>query len=180
VRFSPTALFGVVVVDLEPIPDERGFFARAWCEREFAEHGLTTSFVQENVSSSPRVGTLRGLHLQRSPHSEVKLVRCTRGSVWDVAADLRTNSPTYLHAFGVELTAENHRMLYVPEGCGHGFLTLTADAEVRYLTSRAYAAEAATGARYDDPALGIDWPRSVELVSANDLEWPPLGKVQEQ
>ena len=171
-RFQFTALDGAVVIDLDRIEDERGFFARAWCRREFGENGLDADFVQENVGFSIAAGTMRGLHFQRSPFSEVKLVRCTSGAVWDVAVDLRPGSPTYLRSAGVELSAERRNMLYVPEGCAHGYLTLTDSAEVRYLTSQYYAADAVGGVRYDDAALGIEWPREVAVVSEQDLSWP--------
>jgi dTDP-4-dehydrorhamnose 3,5-epimerase len=172
VRFSKTTIDGVVTVDLERIEDERGYFARAWCSREFAEHGLTVAFVQENVGFSPRRGTLRGLHYQRNPWEEVKLVRCVRGAVWDVALDLRSDSASFGEWFGVELSAENGRMLVVPEGCAHGYLTLTDDVDLRYLTSQYYEPDAAAGARFDDPAFSIEWPGDVRMVSGNDRSWP--------
>ena len=173
-RFHPTEVGGAYVVEIEPIEDERGFFARAWCGREFAENGLHGPFVQENVGFSGRAGTLRGLHFQQAPHEEAKLVRCTAGAVWDVAVDLRQGSPTYRGWTGVELSAADRNMLYVPEGCAHGYLTLTDDAETRYLTTEYYAPDAAWGVRYDDPAFGIRWPADVELVSDADLGWPLL------
>jgi dTDP-4-dehydrorhamnose 3,5-epimerase len=173
-RFHATEVDGAYVVEIEPIEDERGFFARAWCAREFAENGLRGAFVQENIGFSGRAGTLRGLHFQRAPHAEVKLVRCTAGAVWDVAVDLREGSPTHRKWTGVELSAAGRTMLYVPEGCAHGYLTLTDDAETRYLTSEYYAPEAASGVRYDDPAFGIRWPADVEIASEADLGWPLL------
>lgn len=176
-RFIQTELAGAFIIDLEKRTDERGFFARSWCAREFAEHGLATEMVQGNVGRSVRRGTLRGLHLQRSPFEEVKLVRCTGGAVYDVAADLRETSPTHLRWVGVELTADDHRMLYIPEGCAHGYLTLTDDAELTYLTSRFYEPDAVDGVRYDDPALGIEWPIPVEVVSEQDRTWPLIGDV---
>jgi dTDP-4-dehydrorhamnose 3,5-epimerase len=175
VRFeAATAVDGVVAVDLEPLEDDRGFFARAWCRREFEDHGLHSDFVQENLGFSLAAGTVRGLHLQRPPFGEVKLVRCTAGAIWDVAADVRPTSPTYLGWVGVELTAERRNMLYVPEGCAHGYVTLTDAAEVRYLTSQFYAPEAVGGVRYDDETLGIEWPRAITVVSEQDRSWPPL------
>jgi dTDP-4-dehydrorhamnose 3,5-epimerase len=165
---------GVVAIDLEPRADERGLFARAWCRREFGEHGLHADFVQENVGFTHTAGTIRGLHFQRPQFEEVKLVRCTAGSIWDVAADLRPTSATFLQWVGIELSAERRNMLYVPEGCAHGYMTLTDDAEVRYLTSQFYAPDAVGGVRYDDEALGIRWPRPVTLVSEQDRSWPPL------
>lgn len=179
-RFELTELDGVVVVDLDPFEDARGFFARAWCHREFSAHGLGAEFVQENIGFSVSAGTLRGLHFQRSPFEEAKLVRCTSGAVWDVAADLRPASPTYLSWVGIELTAERRNMVYVPEGCAHGYLTLTDAAELRYLTSQFYASEAAGGIRYDDEVLGIEWPREVKVVSEQDRSWPSFADRREQ
>jgi dTDP-4-dehydrorhamnose 3,5-epimerase len=174
VQFLETAVDGVWIVDIEPISDERGFFARAFSRDEFAERGMSSDFVQENIGFNPRSGTLRGLHLQHEPHAEAKLVRCTRGAAWDVAADVRSGSSTYGGWFGVELSADNRRMLYVPEGCAHGYLTLTEDTEIRYLTTHEYVPASASGVPFDDPALGVDWPAPIELVSENDRSWPPL------
>ena len=175
--FDETSVVGAYVVELEPIRDDRGFFARSWCGREFADHGLHPVFVQENVGFSDRSGTLRGLHFQKEPFEEVKLVTCTAGSVWDVAVDLRLGSPSYLRWAGVELSAEKRNMLYVPEGCAHGYLTLTHGAETRYLTSQFYDPEASSGLRYDDPALDIRWPAEIRLVSERDRTWPLLEPV---
>ena len=135
-KFAETAIGGVFAIDLEPVEDDRGFFARSWCPAEFEAAGLRVTWAQENVAFNRRAGTLRGLHFQREPHWEVKLVRCTRGAVWDVAVDLRPQSATYLSSIGLELGANNRRSLYIPEGCAHGYLTLTDDVEMRYLTSR--------------------------------------------
>jgi dTDP-4-dehydrorhamnose 3,5-epimerase len=179
VRFTPTAVDGVVIVELEPIADERGFFARAWCPDEFRDAGLDTTWVQENVSYNTRRGTLRGLHFQSPPHAEVKLVRCTRGAVWDVAVDLRPDSPSFRRSVGVELSADNHRSLYIPEGCAHGYLTLTDDVEMRYLTSHPYAAQAATGVPYDDPLLAVEWPDEPLVLSENDRKWTPFAGVDD-
>ena len=173
-QFRDTDVEGAWIVDIEPIEDERGFFARAMCQTEFGEHGMNAEFVQENIGYNTRAGTLRGLHLQHQPHGEAKLVRCTRGAVWDVAADVRSGSSTYGKWVGVELTAENRRMLYVPEGCAHGYLTLAGDTEIRYLTTHEYVPASAAGVPYDDPVLGIDWPAEIELVGANDRAWAPL------
>jgi dTDP-4-dehydrorhamnose 3,5-epimerase len=173
-RFTPTAVDGAFVIDVDPVADERGFFARTWCRDEFATRGLVTSFPQENVTFNHRRGTLRGLHLQLVPHAEAKVVRCTRGRAWDVAVDLRPGSPTRRRIAGVELSADNHRMLYVPEGCAHGYLTRVDDTEVSYLTSAIYAPDAATGVRHDDPALDVPWPEPVLVVSAADRSWPLL------
>lgn len=176
--FEATEIPGAFVVGLELIEDERGFFARSWCAAEFAENGLTDVFVQENLGYSIRRGTLRGLHFQRTPHAEAKLVRCTRGAVWDVALDLRPDSTAAGRWVGFELSAANHRMLFVPEGCAHGYVTLTPDAEVRYMTSRPYDPDAADGVRYDDPAFGITWPVEVVVVSEQDRTWPLRPAVE--
>jgi dTDP-4-dehydrorhamnose 3,5-epimerase len=179
-RFEPTTVEGVVEVQLDLLEDERGFFARVWCRDEFADHGLRADFIQENVGFSTAAGTLRGLHFQRAPNEEAKLVRCTAGAVWDLAADLRPASPTYLAWVGVELSAERRNMVFVPEGCAHGYVTLTDDAEVRYLTSQAYAPIAVAGVRYDDEMLGIAWPREIAIVSDQDRSWPPLANQVEE
>lgn len=176
-QFTETDLAGAFVIDLERHEDERGFFARAWCEREFADHGLDTRVSQCNVSFNEHRGTLRGLHYQVSPHAEVKLVRCTRGAVYDVIVDLRPESATYTRWVGVELTAENRRMLYVPEGFAHGYVTLVDATETFYQVSVPYAPEAERGARWDDPAFGIEWPQTEGLVmSAKDRSWPDFER----
>lgn len=170
-RFTKTAVEGVVVVDIDRISDDRGFFARVWCEDEFGEQGLVREWVQANVGRSIRAGTLRGMHYQREPHAEVKLVRCTRGEVYDVALDLRPASPSYLKWVGVTLGADDHTMLYIPDGCAHGYQTLADDSEIVYSTTARYARDAATGARYDDPAFAIEWPLPVEVISEQDAGW---------
>jgi dTDP-4-dehydrorhamnose 3,5-epimerase len=170
--FTETPLTGAYRIDPEPRRDPRGFFARTWCAQEFAAHGLSPAFVQANLSYSAAKGTLRGIHYQVPPHAENKLLRCTRGTIYDVIVDLRPASPTYRQWLGVELSARNHRMLFVPEGFGHGFLTLTAHAEVTYQVSEFYHPEAERGLRYDDPALGIRWPAAVTVVSDKDRSWP--------
>jgi dTDP-4-dehydrorhamnose 3,5-epimerase len=173
VIFNETELKGAFVIDLEPIEDERGFFARAWCRREFTEHGLSTDIAQANMSFNKRKGTLRGMHFQKSPHAEDKLVRCTRGAIFDVAVDLRPDSPTRSRWVGVELTSENRRMLYVPKGFAHGFQTLEDDTEIFYLVSEFYTPEAEGGARWDDPAFGIEWPLGAPAeISDKDRTWP--------
>lgn len=174
-KLVPGSIHGAHIAEIEPIADERGFFARIWCQDEFDAHGLSASWAQSNLQFSPQQGTLRGLHYQKAPHSEVKLVRCTAGAVFDVAVDLRPSSPTYLAWMGTELTAENRRLVWVPEGCAHGYLTLAADSEVYYLTSHRYVPDAATGVRFDDPAFSIDWPRNVEVVAPRDVEWPDFA-----
>jgi dTDP-4-dehydrorhamnose 3,5-epimerase len=174
VKFVETALRDVYVVELEPNVDERGFFARSWCSREFAEHGMAAAFVQENVGYSTEAGTMRGLHYQEAPFAEAKLVRCTSGAVWDVAVDVRPDSATFAESVGVELNRYDQRMLYVGEGCAHGYITLTSEAEVTYLTSQFYEPDAARGLRYDDPALRIPWPVEARVVSDRDRSWPLL------
>jgi dTDP-4-dehydrorhamnose 3,5-epimerase len=170
--FRGTEIEGVWVVEPERHEDERGFFARTWDAQEFAERGLNARLVQCSVSYNRARGTLRGMHYQVPPHEEAKLVRCTAGAIYDVAVDLRPGSSTLCAWFGVELSAENRFALYVPEGCGHGFLTLTDDAEVAYLISEAHAPDAARGVRYDDPAFGIRWPAPVVTVNERDRTYP--------
>ncbi len=171
--FSETRLPGAFLIDLERREDDRGYFARAWCRREFAEHGLSTQIVQANISYNRLRGTLRGMHYQRAPYAEAKLVRCVRGAVYDVIVDLRPDSPTYLEWIAAELTAENGRAIYVPEGFAHGYQTLVADAETLYQVSEFYAPEAEGGARWNDPAFGIEWPEEgPQIVSEKDRSWP--------
>ena len=170
-KFSETAVLGVRLIEVNRITDDRGFFARVWCQDEFTQHDIKANWVQANVGYSVRAGTLRGMHYQRDPHAEAKLIRCTRGAVYDVALDLRPTSPSYLRWVGVTLDAEEHAMLYIPEGCAHGYQTLTDDSEITYFTSAPYAREAATGARYDDPAFGVEWPLPVEVISGQDASW---------
>ncbi len=172
VKFTPTGIEGAYVIDLEKRSDERGFFARTWCEREFSQQGLSTRIAQVNTGVSTRAGTLRGMHYQLPPHAEVKVARCARGAVFDVAVDLRPASPTFRRWYGCELSGENGRMLYVPEGCAHGYLTLTDDAELTYFTSASYGPDAAGGVRHDDPAFSITWPRPVTTISSQDAGWP--------
>lgn len=170
-NFTPTALPGLWLIEPERLRDARGYFARTWCRREFEAYGLDTRLAQASVSFNRQRGTLRGMHFQRPPHAEVKLVRCTRGAIWDVAIDLRPESPTCCRWMGFELTAENGAALYIPEGFAHGFQTLAADSEVFYQISEFYAPEAASGVRYDDPAFGIDWPLPVSCISPRDEAW---------
>ena len=174
-RLEPGLIDGLAVIHADPIGDHRGFFARVWSEDELADIGLHAQWNQGNVQFSPQPGTLRGMHFQTAPHDEVKLVRCTAGAVFDVAVDLRQDSPTYKGWFGIELAAASHTSVWVPEGCAHGFVTLVPDSEVFYLTTKPYSAEAATGVRYDDPAFGIDWPRAIEIISDRDRDWPLYG-----
>lgn len=170
-KFSPTSIAGVIVVDLEPRRDERGFFARQWCAEELARAGLDNRIAQINTARSTVAGTLRGMHFQAAPHAEAKLVRVTRGAVYDVALDLRPESATFCRWFGIELDAESGRMLYIPEGCAHGYLTLMADTDLAYQASVPYAPASAGGVRHDDPAFGIVWPRSIEVISKQDAGW---------
>ncbi|MEZ5499027.1 MAG: dTDP-4-dehydrorhamnose 3,5-epimerase family protein [Steroidobacteraceae bacterium] len=171
-KLHATPIPGVHVLELEPLRDERGYFARQWCSDELARGGLTAQIVQINTAHNPRSGTLRGMHLQRAPHAEVKIVNCTRGAIYDVALDLRRDSPTHCQWFGIELTADNGRALYIPEGCAHGALSLCDDSAFTYLTSHRFERHSAYGVRYDDPAFAIQWPRPVEIVSAADRGWP--------
>jgi dTDP-4-dehydrorhamnose 3,5-epimerase len=172
VKFLETQLAGVFEVCLELNSDERGFFARSWCEREFGDHGLATKLVQCNVSMNKREGTLRGIHYQAAPFAETKLVRCTAGAIYDVALDLREHSPTFKQWFGTVLSAENRRALYIPEGCAHGFLTLANESEVLYQMSEFYHPDAGRGIRWNDPAFQIDWPGRVEVMSERDRTYP--------
>jgi dTDP-4-dehydrorhamnose 3,5-epimerase len=173
--FTHAQLDGVWILDLEPHPDERGFFARTWCRRELASRRLETELAQESLSYNRRRGTLRGLHFQRMPHQETKIVRCIRGAALGVVIDLRASSPTFLRWQRFELTADNRRLLYVPQGCGYGFQTLLDETEVAYQISAFHVPEAAAGYRYDDPAFGIDWPLPVSVISTRDLGWPPFS-----
>jgi dTDP-4-dehydrorhamnose 3,5-epimerase len=177
VKFLETPLENVFVIQLEPVDDERGSFARVWCREEFEASGLETSLAQANVSFNRRRGTLRGLHYQIAPREETKVVRCTRGALWDVAVDVRPDSPTYLNWFGLELTPDNGTMLYVPRGCAHGYVTLIDATEAFYLTSAPYAAEFERGVRWDDPAFSIEWPVAPLVISDKDASWPSLLAV---
>jgi dTDP-4-dehydrorhamnose 3,5-epimerase len=178
--FTATGVEGVWVVEPERHEDERGFFARTWDAGEFEQRGLSSRLVQCSVSYNFRRGTLRGLHYQEAPHAEVKLVRCTAGAIFDVAVDLHPDSPSFTRWFGVELTAENRSALYVPEGCAHGFLTLTDDAEVTYQISSPYVPNAGRGVRFDDPAFGIDWPGDVVVVNERDRSYPDFEVDRER
>jgi dTDP-4-dehydrorhamnose 3,5-epimerase len=174
VKFAETALAGAYVVELERREDDRGFFARSFCRREFEAAGLEPVVAQCNVSWNRRAGTLRGMHFQAPPSAEAKLVRCTRGAIHDVIVDLRRESPTYLRHFATELTADNRRQLYIPALFAHGFLTLTDDVEVSYQMSEFFTPGSGRGIRYDDPALGIRWPRAIAVISEQDASWPAL------
>lgn len=177
--FRGTALGGVQVVEPELLGDERGAFARTFCAEEFREHGLDPSIAQANISLNRRAGTLRGMHYQAEPHGEGKLVRVTRGAVFDVAIDLRPGSPTHRQWFGGELTADNRLALFIPVGCAHGFQSLVDDTEVLYLISAPYVAGAGRGVRWDDPAIGIAWPDPPpggRVISERDATYPDLER----
>jgi dTDP-4-dehydrorhamnose 3,5-epimerase len=174
--FTNGSLEGAYIIDLQKHGDSRGFFARTYCQREFAEHGLATDMVQTNMSFSAEQGTLRGLHYQLPPHEEAKLMRCTQGAVYDVTVDVRPDSPTFMQWMGVELTAENRRIVYVPEGCAHGFLTLIDDTEVSYQVSAFYTPGVERGIRFNDPAFAIEWPTELRVVSDKDRSWPDFER----
>ena len=170
--FAETKLKGAHILDLQKFGDDRGYFARVFCRKEFEEHGLNPFVAQANTSFSKTRGTLRGMHFQRAPHREAKLVKCVQGALYDVIIDLRPESPTFKQWVGVELTPETGRMLYVPEGFAHGFQTLAEDTVVMYLVSEFYAPHAEGGVRHDDPAFGIEWPEPVTVMSDKDQNWP--------
>lgn len=170
--FHETKLRGAFEIHLDPHADDRGFFARSWCQKEFEAHGLNPKLVQCNISFNTRKGTLRGMHFQAPPHAEAKLVRCTKGAIYDVVVDLRPSSPTYREWVTAVLTATNRRVIYVPEGCGHGFLTLEDETEVFYQMSEFYNPESARGVRWNDPAFQIVWPEKVEVISERDGTYP--------
>src|SRR6266849_763832 len=170
--FRETKLPGGFEIGLEPKPDNRGFFARTWCQKEFEAHGLNSRLVQCSLSQSVRKGTLRGMHFQVAPCAETKLVRCTRGAIYDVVLDLRPQSPTFKDWIAVALTAENRKAVYVPNGCAHGFLTLEDESEAFYQMSEFHNAESAQGVRFDDPAFQIDWPERIEVISERDRNYP--------
>ena len=170
--FEECSLRGVFEIHLDPKSDERGFFARCWCQKEFESNHLNPNLAQCSVSFNPKKGTLRGIHYQVSPHAEAKVVRCTRGAIYDVVVDLRPDSPTFRSWIAVVLTAEKRNMVYVPEGCAHGFLTLEDDCEIFYQMSEFHDAEAARGVRWDDPAFQIVWPGKVEMISERDRGYP--------
>jgi dTDP-4-dehydrorhamnose 3,5-epimerase len=171
-HFTETDVVGAMLIDPAPHIDDRGRFMRAWCAREFSEHGLNFSPVQANMGLSTRKGTVRGMHFQSAPALEAKLVRCTRGAIFDVVLDLRSGSPSYGKWYGAELSVDNGRMLYLPEGCAHGYQTLQECTEMYYMASEFYTPTAAHGVRFDDPAFGILWPLAATMVSDQDRNWP--------
>jgi dTDP-4-dehydrorhamnose 3,5-epimerase len=175
VIFTETPVKGAFLMDLEPREDERGFFARTWCERECGERGMNLHVAQCNVSFNTKVGTLRGLHYQAAPFEEAKLVRCTHGSIYDVIVDLRPASPSFKRHLAVVLSGGNRRALYVPEGCAHGFQTLEDDTEVFYQMSAPYAADHARGVRWNDPAFGIEWPATERIMADRDRTYPDFA-----
>jgi dTDP-4-dehydrorhamnose 3,5-epimerase len=177
-KFTETAIPGAFVIELEPQLDERGFFSRSWCVDEYSRNGMNPLIMQCSVSYSWKKGTLRGMHYQKEPFAEAKTVRCTRGAVYDVILDMRRSSPAYKRWLGIELTAQNQRMLYVPEGVAHGFLTLADDTEMNYAVSQRYEPGSAATIRWDDPAFGIYWPEPVSVMSDKDRN-SPLWREEE-
>ena len=173
-KFRPLKIPGVVLIEPEPLRDERGFFARVWCEREFEAQGLSVRLAQSSISYNEKKGTLRGIHFQRAPWEETKIVRCTAGSVFDVVVDLRAESPTYRMHEAVVLSSRERSMLYIPKGCAHGFQTLEDGTEVLYWMDQFYEPSAASGVRWNDPSLAIEWPQGNRIVSANDQALPLL------
>lgn len=178
--FTETKLKGAFIIDLERREDERGFFARAFCQNEFAEHGLKPVIAQANLAFNKRKGTLRGMHFQYPPHAETKLVRATRGAILDIIVDLRPESPTYLQHVGVELTADNHRALYVPERFAHGYQALEDATETSYQVGEFYAPGTEGGLSPFDPRLGLEWPLPVSVISPKDAAWAPLDQVGDE
>jgi dTDP-4-dehydrorhamnose 3,5-epimerase len=171
--FRKTNLKGVFIIELEKHKDDRGYFARTWCENEFKANGLNSKLAQANTALSVQKGTLRGMHYQIAPYEETKIIRCIRGSVFDVVIDIRPDSITYCQWLGIELSSENHTMLYVPEGFAHGYKTLRNNSEVFYLVSQFYTPDAERGIRWDDPAFSIKWPETSDLIiSEKDKNWP--------
>lgn len=175
-RFEPTPLEGAYLIHLDRREDERGFFARAFCAREFAEHGLETDYVQANLSHNARAGIIRGMHYQKAPHEEVKLVRCVKGEIFDAIIDLRETSPTYRRWFGTRLSEENGALMYVPRGMAHGYQALTDGALVHYMVSACYTPQAEAGVNHADPAIGIEWPMPVSEISPKDAGLPMIGR----
>ena len=171
-KFTALELEGAFVIEVNKMEDQRGFFGRLWCEKEFKDHNLNTNIVQSNVSLSKKKGTLRGMHFQRGSHAETKLVRCTRGSVYDVIVDLRPDSPTFKKWCGVELTADNYKMIYVPENFAHGFLTLEDNSEVYYMVTQFYSSEHEGGLHYSDSDINIEWPIEINEISDKDDKHP--------
>ena len=176
--FESTKLKDAYIIELDKLEDERGWFARSWCQREFREEGLDPNLVQCNISFNRMMGTVRGMHFQLPPHAETKLVRCTQGALYDVIVDLRPDSPTFLRWVGVQLTAENRRTLYVPKGFAHGFQTLADNTEAFYQMSAFYAPEYARGVRWNDPLFDIHWPEEIIMISGKDQAYEDAHPVQ--
>ena len=174
--FSETALKGVFLIDPEPVRDDRGMFMRTWCQREFETHELPITWVQSSISVNTQKGTMRGLHYQSAPNEEAKLVRCTAGAIYDVIVDLRPASPTYCQHVGITLSADNHRAVYIPKCCAHGFLTLEQNSEVLYYMSEFHVPASARGFRWDDPVFKIAWPAPILVMSEKDRRWPTFIK----
>ncbi len=179
-QYVTTPIPDVYIIELEQKGDERGFFARMFCSDEFTSRGLEGTFVQANDSYSKSRGTLRGLHYQLPPHAETKMVRCLQGSIFDVVVDIRPESPTFTQWFGMTLSSENRKMMYVPEGCAHGFLTLEEDSEILYLVSAAYSPNAERGIRWNDPAFSIEWPLQPVVISERDSIHPEFSDEASQ
>ena len=176
--FFETALQGAYIIDIEPRSDSRGFFARAFCQNEFAAHGLKPMIAQANLAFNHYKGTLRGMHFQYPPTAETKIVRCTRGAIVDIIVDLRPESPTYLKHISVELTADNHRAIYVPERFAHGYQVLCDSTETSYQVGEFYTPGSEGGLRFNDPGLGLDWPLPVSVISEKDQDWPTLAEQE--
>ena len=176
VKFIETKLLGAFIIELEPLADDRGFFARSWCRREAEAHGLRPDWLQCNISFNEKRGTLRGMHWQAAPGEEIKLVRCSRGAIYDVVIDLRRDSATFTQWIGVELSAENYRMMYVPKGFAHGFLTLDDRSEVFYQMSEFYVPEHARGVRWNDPAFAIEWPFAPTVITEKDRGYADFAR----
>jgi dTDP-4-dehydrorhamnose 3,5-epimerase len=176
--FTETKLAGAFILDLERREDPRGFFARAFCQNEFAAHGLKPSIAQANIGFNRLKGTIRGMHFQFPPSAETKLVRCSRGAILDIIVDLRPESPTYLQHVAVELSADNHRGIYIPERFGHGYQALEDDTETTYHVGEFYTPGAEGGLPYNDPALGLTWPLPVTMISDKDTQWAPLSRIE--
>lgn len=175
-RFTETPLAGAFIIDPDPIQDERGFFARTWSQPDFERHGLDPTVLQCNLAWNKTKGTLRGMHFQADPHAEIKIVRCSRGRLLDVIVDLRRDSATYCRSFPIELSADSRRMLYIPKGFAHGYITLEDDVEAYYHVSAPYSPAHATGVRWNDPAFGIVWPLAPTVISEKDRLWPDFEK----
>lgn len=173
-KFIETKLKGAYIVEMEKMEDHRGYFARAFCAKEFEAHGISPNVAQANMSGTLRKGTVRGMHYQVAPASEPKFIRCVRGAIYDVIIDMRPDSPTYREYVGVELTADNRRAIYVPDHFAHGHQALTDDVEIFYLVGEFYTPGCERGVRHDDPAIGIEWPLPVTVLSEKDANWPLL------